>query len=198
MVEAAKVSKANDSLGTGRRKTSVARVRVRSGKGTITINDRPMDQFFTESQFESYRALGEHIAKVVFGSLNVSEEVDSGKALFSRLPLLTASVAGETDSARGGILGRRKHEPGRRSRQPGSSPPGIGDGAARRTEIPRHTMFTGRRHGPRRTIGQRSRWRWGATETAEPNGQSRAVVNWFWTRLPTSTVRPPPRRSGVR
>jgi hypothetical protein len=61
-----------------------------------------------------------------------------------------------------------EHEPGRRSRQPGSSPQGTGDGAARRTEMSRHTMFTGRRHGPRRTIGQRSRWRWGATETAEP------------------------------
>ena len=37
-----------------------------------------------------------------------------------------------------------------------------------------------------------------ASETAEPNGQSRAVVNWFCTRLPTMTVRPPPSRSGVR
>src|SRR5262249_17987668 len=35
-------------------------------------------------------------------------------------------------------------------------------------------------------------------KTAEPNGQSRAVVNWFCTRFPTKTVRPPPSRSGVR
>ncbi|GIW99950.1 MAG: 30S ribosomal protein S9 [Pirellulaceae bacterium] len=35
-----------DSLGTGRRKTSVARVRVRSGSGNITINGRPLEQFF--------------------------------------------------------------------------------------------------------------------------------------------------------
>ena len=34
-------------LGTGRRKTSVARVILRSGKGTITINGRPHDQYFT-------------------------------------------------------------------------------------------------------------------------------------------------------
>jgi small subunit ribosomal protein S9 len=36
----------NDILGTGRRKTSVARVRVRPGKGKITINERPLDEYF--------------------------------------------------------------------------------------------------------------------------------------------------------
>jgi small subunit ribosomal protein S9 len=35
-----------DSLGTGRRKTSVARVRIRPGSGKITINERPLDDFF--------------------------------------------------------------------------------------------------------------------------------------------------------
>ncbi len=35
-----------DSLGTGRRKTSVARVRIRAGSGKITINDRPLEDFF--------------------------------------------------------------------------------------------------------------------------------------------------------
>ena len=33
--------------GTGRRKTAVARVRIRSGQGQITINDRPFENFFT-------------------------------------------------------------------------------------------------------------------------------------------------------
>lgn len=42
----AKVSKANDCLGTGRRKTSVARVRIRAGQGTITINERPFEEYF--------------------------------------------------------------------------------------------------------------------------------------------------------
>jgi small subunit ribosomal protein S9 len=46
MAEAAKVSMKNDFLGTGRRKTAVARVRVRSGKGTITINKRPLEEYF--------------------------------------------------------------------------------------------------------------------------------------------------------
>ncbi len=37
-------------LGTGRRKTSVARVRVSEGKGTVTVNDRPLAEFFTEEK----------------------------------------------------------------------------------------------------------------------------------------------------
>ena len=32
--------------GTGRRKTSTARVFLKSGKGEITVNDRPLDRFF--------------------------------------------------------------------------------------------------------------------------------------------------------
>ena len=32
--------------GTGKRKTSVARVRLRNGEGEITVNDRPADEYF--------------------------------------------------------------------------------------------------------------------------------------------------------
>jgi small subunit ribosomal protein S9 len=39
-----------DALGTGRRKTAVARVRIRPGTGKITINDRPMEEFFHNVQ----------------------------------------------------------------------------------------------------------------------------------------------------
>jgi len=35
-----------DSLGTGRRKTSVARVRVRAGNGAILINQRELEHYF--------------------------------------------------------------------------------------------------------------------------------------------------------
>ena len=35
-----------DALGTGRRKTAVARVRLKPGSGQITINDLPLDQYF--------------------------------------------------------------------------------------------------------------------------------------------------------
>ncbi|HVK15257.1 MAG TPA: 30S ribosomal protein S9 [Gemmataceae bacterium] len=37
-------------LGTGRRKTSVARVRVAEGTGKVLINDRPLEQFFSEEK----------------------------------------------------------------------------------------------------------------------------------------------------
>ena len=37
-------------IGTGRRKTSVARVRITEGKGQVLINDRPLDDYFTEEK----------------------------------------------------------------------------------------------------------------------------------------------------
>lgn len=46
MVTVKKDKTNGDSLGTGRRKTSVARVRIRPGKGTITVNGRPLEEFF--------------------------------------------------------------------------------------------------------------------------------------------------------
>ena len=39
-----------EALGTGRRKTSVARVRIRAGKGKITVNGRELDEFFRVEQ----------------------------------------------------------------------------------------------------------------------------------------------------
>ncbi|MBM3356297.1 MAG: 30S ribosomal protein S9 [Betaproteobacteria bacterium] len=35
------------NYGTGRRKTAVARVFIRPGKGEITVNGKPVDQFFS-------------------------------------------------------------------------------------------------------------------------------------------------------
>ena len=40
-------------IGTGRRKTSVARVFLRSGKGQITVNGRPFDQYFVSESAKS-------------------------------------------------------------------------------------------------------------------------------------------------
>jgi small subunit ribosomal protein S9 len=42
------------NLGTGRRKTATARVFLRPGTGNISINDRPLDQYFAN---ESARAM---------------------------------------------------------------------------------------------------------------------------------------------
>jgi|SRR5690349_6126679 len=35
------------NYGTGRRKTAVARVYIKAGKGDITVNGKPVDQFFS-------------------------------------------------------------------------------------------------------------------------------------------------------
>ncbi|HEX6960873.1 MAG TPA: 30S ribosomal protein S9 [Lacipirellula sp.] len=40
----------NEALGTGRRKTSVARVRIKPGSGKITINGRELEDFFRIEQ----------------------------------------------------------------------------------------------------------------------------------------------------
>ncbi|MDB5309985.1 MAG: rpsI [Gemmataceae bacterium] len=52
-------------IGTGRRKTAVARVRVTEGKGAVTINGRPLDGYFTE---EKDRA-------AVLGPLKVTDQI---------------------------------------------------------------------------------------------------------------------------
>jgi len=38
--------KTNEFLGTGRRKTAVARVRMAAGSGKVTVNNRPVDTYF--------------------------------------------------------------------------------------------------------------------------------------------------------
>ena len=38
---------ANYNYGTGRRKSAVARVFLKRGKGDITVNDKPIDEFFS-------------------------------------------------------------------------------------------------------------------------------------------------------
>ena len=35
------------NYGTGRRKSAVARVFIKPGKGLITVNDKPVDEFFS-------------------------------------------------------------------------------------------------------------------------------------------------------
>ncbi|HEX9048234.1 MAG TPA: 30S ribosomal protein S9 [Verrucomicrobiae bacterium] len=39
-------TKTNEFLGTGRRKTAVARVRLAAGSGKITVNGRPVENYF--------------------------------------------------------------------------------------------------------------------------------------------------------
>jgi small subunit ribosomal protein S9 len=53
-------------IGTGRRKTAVARVRITEGKGNVVINDRPVDQYFSEDKDRA----------AVLGPLKVTEQLN--------------------------------------------------------------------------------------------------------------------------
>jgi len=66
-----------EALGTGRRKTSVARVRISPGAGKITINDRALEEFFhIEQDRNAVTAPLDHCE--VRGSVDVAIRVSGG------------------------------------------------------------------------------------------------------------------------
>ncbi|KAA5539594.1 30S ribosomal protein S9 [Roseiconus nitratireducens] len=66
-----------DALGTGRRKSSVARVRVRSGEGKITINRKPLEEYFVNDQDQA--AVNATLEAVeLTGKVDVLVRVDGG------------------------------------------------------------------------------------------------------------------------
>ena len=50
MVATKKDNITGESIGTGRRKSSVARVRIKTGSGKITVNGRPFEEYFPNVQ----------------------------------------------------------------------------------------------------------------------------------------------------
>ena len=72
-----KIDRHGVAIGTGRRKTSVARVRVVDGDGGMTINGRDLDDYF---QIERDRLLIEAPLKATetYGSVNVWVRVNGG------------------------------------------------------------------------------------------------------------------------
>jgi small subunit ribosomal protein S9 len=73
----------NNFLGTGRRKTSVARVRLMNGSGKITVNGRPFDNYFP---LETLRATASHplvltaTAEKLDANINVTGGGPNGQA----------------------------------------------------------------------------------------------------------------------
>ena len=63
--------------GTGRRKTSVARVRLQPGEGKFEINGRPMTQFFTEPQHQADASAGIRAGQLE-GKIDVYVSVEGG------------------------------------------------------------------------------------------------------------------------
>lgn len=88
-----------DALGTGRRKSSVARVRIRAGSGQITINKRELDDFFRV-------AMDRRTVLEVLEATGVREQVDivitvsgggtTGQAGACRMGLARALVSYDT------------------------------------------------------------------------------------------------------
>lgn len=70
-------TKIQEFLGTGRRKTSVARVRLASGSGKVLINNRPVEHFFTVENHRGH-ALRPLMATDTATKLDVSANVDGG------------------------------------------------------------------------------------------------------------------------
>ncbi len=74
----------------GRRKSATARVRLQSGKGSITINDKPAEEYFSGSEY-LLKELREPFAVIEKDSFDVTVRVNGG------------GIAGQVDAIRLGI-----------------------------------------------------------------------------------------------
>ncbi|HSW45371.1 MAG TPA: 30S ribosomal protein S9 [Phycisphaerae bacterium] len=63
--------------GTGRRKTAVARVRIRAGTGKFEINERPLEKYFTEEK-DRMDAVAPLKVTETFGKVDVFVNVKGG------------------------------------------------------------------------------------------------------------------------
>jgi small subunit ribosomal protein S9 len=72
-----KIDRFGVAMGTGRRKTSVARVRIKEGNGQFVINGRPMDEYLRiERDRDSVMVPLKAVGKV--GQVDVSIRVEGG------------------------------------------------------------------------------------------------------------------------
>jgi len=111
-------SKKQYHLGTGRRKTSVARVRLTQGTGVITINGRTVEQYFTEDKDRA----------AVYGPLELT---DMRKRLDAIITIRGGGFTGQGGAASQGIARALKEMFGI-SNEPSGAP--AADGQAEATE----------------------------------------------------------------
>lgn len=64
--------------GLGRRKSSTARVRLTSGKGDVTVNDKPAAEYFAESKYLLTKLQRPFAVLDQVGKFNVSVKVSGG------------------------------------------------------------------------------------------------------------------------
>jgi small subunit ribosomal protein S9 len=84
------MSENTDFLGTGRRKTSVARVRLSAGTGKVSVNGRSLEEYFP---LETQRS-------DVLLPLNIT---DTSKKLDVRINVCGGGMSGQAGAARHGI-----------------------------------------------------------------------------------------------
>ena len=84
------MSENTDFLGTGRRKTSVARVRLSAGTGKVSVNGRSLEEYFP---LETQRS-------DVLMPLNIT---DTSKKLDVRINVCGGGMSGQSGAARHGI-----------------------------------------------------------------------------------------------
>lgn len=77
MVAVKKDKITGESLGTGRRKSSIARVRVKDGSGKITVNGKTLDEYFP-NEADRHNVL-ETLARVeLSGKVDINARVTGG------------------------------------------------------------------------------------------------------------------------
>ena len=84
------MAKITEFLGTGRRKTSVARVRLSSGSGKVTINGRAFENYFPTDSLRM-------VVQQPFGVTNMSDQFDV------RVNVSGGGPAGQAGAVRHGI-----------------------------------------------------------------------------------------------
>jgi len=102
---------------TGRRKTSVARVRMFAGSGTITINSRTLEDYFPRptsrmrilEPFEATETVGQYDVLVSVEGGGIAAQADAVRHGISRA-LITATETLRPTLRKGGMLTRDPRE----------------------------------------------------------------------------------------
>ena len=82
--------KSGEALGTGRRKSSVARVRVKAGSGSIVINGKKLDEYFPVAQDQ----------RAILDTLNAASAKD---AVDVRITVSGGGTTGQSGACKMGI-----------------------------------------------------------------------------------------------
>src|ERR1700722_9114652 len=116
-------------LGTGRRKTSVARVRIAEGTGKIAINKRSLEGFFTEDK-DRNAVLGPLLLTEMRNRLDVFVRVHGG------------GYSGQAGAISQGLARALKDMFGQIPGEPAPAPPPTADGEAVPPAEPTESLFS--------------------------------------------------------